>query len=228
MRTLLQRRCIFPFAITLFLSTSCSNHDSFSKKDAALKKQTHQAVQVKPSKKKCLENPNLDPTYADFCQRDVLAAKLYKVGGFESRLHEAVFEDGETQLVYMAYDITPSPSLHFITTVGRAPLTLIIDKNSWQSVEALPYFRDKNNTYCFRQRHTGPGNLWILKEVNADTLVSVKDYKSSDPDFDRELQERRREFPDLVATDGTLLIDLFCNVLTFEDFLTRSEKYQRR
>lgn len=178
----------------------------------------------------CVVNPYLDPSYADFCQKNVLAAKLYQIGGSRSHLYEAYFPDGDLQLVYMSHGMIPHRTeLRFTTTVGRAPLSLIVDKDSWEPVEgSRRLYRDKNNVYCFRQRNTGAGNLLVLEEIDADKVVSVEDYKSSDPDIDRELQERKTEFPDLIETDGTYLIDMFCGVVTFEDFLTRSEKYERR
>jgi len=123
----------------------------------------------------------------------------------------------------------PSPQLHIIATVGNVPLTLVVDKASWKSVGgSRNLFKDKNNVYCFRQRYTGQRLLLTLDEVDAEKLVLIDDYKSADPDLDRELRERKTEFPDLVATDGTVLIDMFCSIVTFEDFVTRSDRYQRR
>lgn len=178
----------------------------------------------------CIDSPYLDPSYADLCQKNVLAAKLYQIGGSRSHLYEAYFPDGDSQLVYMSHGMIPQRTeLRFTTTAGHAPLSLVVDKDSWEPVEgSLRLYRDKNNVYCFRQRSTGDGNLRVLEEIDADKLISVENYKSSDPEFDRELQERKTEFPDLIETDGTHLIDMFCGVVTFEDFLTRSEKYRRR
>ena len=176
----------------------------------------------------CIVSPYLDSNYTNFCQKNVLAARLYRIGGYKSHLYEAYFEDGSSQLVFMSHVMEPKSQLNFIITASHTPLSLVVDKDSWKPVDGTPFYRDKSNVYCLRQRHTGDGNLWVLEEIDGDKLVSVANYKSSDSSFDRELQERKTEFPDLVATDGAYLIDMFCNVLTFEDFLTRTEKYRLR